>query len=144
MDGSVVCGIELHNGGVDGVLFMADGAGMADAAGLSLSSGDFGGGVCVVVGLSGSLCGFCGACEFSEPDARGGVADDVYDDGVNCTTVDAKKGYQCGNAGAGRDVFSACNGEYTGVLDAWGMVYVDDPGLGNELYLGVFAIDDSG
>lgn len=69
MDGGAICGVEFCDGGADGVLFVANGAGMANAADLSLPSGDFGGGICVVVGLPGVLCGLYGTREFGESDA---------------------------------------------------------------------------
>lgn len=139
MDGGAICGVEFCDGGADGVLFVANGAGMADAADLPLPSGDFGGGICVVVGLPGVLCGLYGAREFGEPDARGGIADDVCDDGVDRIISDIEEGSEHGHTDTRSDVSGAGNGERARVLHKGDMVHAGDFDLGIKLYLGVFA-----
>lgn len=144
MDGSAICSTKLCDGGADGILFVADGAGVANATDLLLSGDDFGGGVCMVVSLPGSLCGLYGAREPSEPHARGSVADNVRSDGFDCTTGDVEAGGEYGHASAGRGVFGTRSGEYVGILDARSVVYVGDFDLGIKLCLDILTADGSG
>lgn len=144
LDGGDVRSVESSGSGVDGVLSVAARPSLADAADLSLLGGGLGDSTCVVVGLPSLLCGFCRAREFGESDARGGIADDVRDDGADHIIDCGEKGDKYRDAPARGSVFDTGGGKCARIFNEWGVVYVDGLALGNGLYFGIFVIDGSG